>query len=78
MECNSVCLGIKQFLGNLLSEIAFWAAVVVAVIVGVFATVAVLRDALSKAATERINRFAAQIEELHRTITNEYPSPPLT
>jgi hypothetical protein len=78
MECNSVCSGIKQFLAIVLSEAAFWAAVVVAVMVGVSATVAVIRDALSKTATERINRFATQIEELHRAITNEYPSPPLT
>ena len=78
MECNSICLGIKQFFGNLLSEVAFWVAIVISAIIAMRVAVSLYRDIRSKVREKQLMRIESEIEELVRTIIKEYPSPRLT
>jgi hypothetical protein len=48
MECNSVCLGIKQFFDTLLSEVAFWAAIVLSALIAMRIAMSIYRDIRSK------------------------------
>jgi hypothetical protein len=64
MECNSVCLGIGQFFGNLLIGVGI-------LLVAIFTIYAALQDAREKAAESRaqkMNRLGSEIEKLFRTI----------
>ena len=78
MECNSVCLGIKQFFGTLLSEIAFWAAIVLAVLIAMRIAILIYRDIRSKVRKKQMLRLRSEIQELVCSIVEEYPSPTLT
>ena len=78
MECNSVCLGIKQYFGNLLSEVAFWVAIVISAIIAMRIAISLYRDIRSKVREKQLMRIKSEIEELVRAIIKEYPSPRLT
>lgn len=77
MECNSVCLGIKQFFSNLLSGVVFWGAILLAVIITIRIVLSNYDDARSKSRAKKMEKLEAEILELLRTIREEYPSPPL-
>jgi hypothetical protein len=48
MECNSVCLGIKQFFGDLLSEVTLLVAIVISAVIATRIAISVYRDIRSK------------------------------
>jgi type II secretory pathway pseudopilin PulG len=78
MECNSVCLGIKQFFGDLLSEVTLLVAIVISAVIATRIAISVYRDIRSKVREKQMLRLGSEIQELVRAIVREYPSPPLT
>jgi hypothetical protein len=75
MECNSVCLGIQQFFGNLLVEVAVGGVILLWVIGAIRAVISSYEDHRSKSFAKKIERLDSEIQELLQTILEEYPAP---
>jgi hypothetical protein len=78
MECNSVCVGIKQFLGNFLSEVAFWAIILLVAVSAISAAISAYEQARAKSRAKKMEKLESEIQQLFQAIIEEFPSPKLT